>query len=96
MELFKPHVDDSGYDLMLEANGIVRHVQLKTSHHRAATAIVDVNAALAGKPSGCVVWIRYDPESLNLGPLLWLGRAPGGKRPDLAPFKIGRHTKENA
>lgn len=28
MEILKPQVDDGGYDLLLEANAIVRHVQL--------------------------------------------------------------------
>jgi hypothetical protein len=28
----KPQVDDAGYDLVLEANGVVRHVPLKSSH----------------------------------------------------------------
>ena len=29
LEILKPQVDDSGYDLVLEANSIIRHVQLK-------------------------------------------------------------------
>ncbi len=96
MELLKPQVDNGGYDLVLEAKRIVRHVQLKASYHGAATAVVNVNVALADKPSGCVIWIRFDPESLDLGPFLWFGGAPGEKLPDLASFSIGRHTKGNA
>ncbi len=96
MELLKPQVDNGGYDLVLEAKRIVRHVQLKASYHGAATAVVNVNVALAEKPSGCVIWIRFDPDSLDLGPFLWFGGAPGAPLPDLAPFKIGRHTKGNA
>lgn len=96
MELLKPQVDDGGYDLVLEANRIVRHVQLKASHQGAATASVNVNIALAEKPSGCIVWIRFDPGSLDLGPFFWFGGAPGEKLPDLASFPVAKHTKGNA
>lgn len=96
MELLKPQVDDDGYDLVLETNGITRHVQLKASHHGAATARVNINVALAEKPSGCVIWIRFDPESLDFGPFLWFGGAPGEQLPDLASFKVAMHTKADA
>ncbi len=33
LELLKPQVDNSGYDLVLEANAVTRHIQLKASHH---------------------------------------------------------------
>jgi hypothetical protein len=32
LEMLKPRVDNSGYDLVLEAHDIVRHKQLKASH----------------------------------------------------------------
>ena len=96
LELLRPQVDDGGYDLVIEANAIVRHVQMKSSHHGAATASVNINVALAEKPSGCVIWLRFDPESLDLGPFLWFGGAPGEKLPDLASFKVAKHTKGNA
>jgi hypothetical protein len=31
LEVLKPQVDDGGYDLVLEANGVVRDVQMKAS-----------------------------------------------------------------
>jgi hypothetical protein len=40
VEVLKPEVDDSGYDLVLEANGFVRHVQLKASAQGSKTAKV--------------------------------------------------------
>lgn len=95
LELLKPQVDDSGYDLVLEANGVVRHVQLKASHHGARTARVNIHLALAEKPSGCVVWIRFDPTTLELGPFLWLGGAPGEKLTLDSGLKVTRQTKPN-
>ena len=51
LEVLKPQVDNSGYDLVMEANGIVRHIQLKTSYLGAATARVNIHVTLAEKPS---------------------------------------------
>jgi hypothetical protein len=96
MEVLKPQVDDGGYDLVLEANGVTRHVQLKASHHSSTTARVGVNLRLSEKPSGCVVWMRFDPNTLELGPFLWFGAPPGERLPDLSGFAIGKHTKANA
>src|SRR3954471_7012644 len=57
IELLHAEVDAAGYDILIECNGIARHVQVKSSHNAAKTNRVPVNVALASKPSGCVVWI---------------------------------------
>lgn len=93
IEVLKPQVDDNGYDLVLEANGVTRHVQLKSSHHLSATSQVSVNIRLAEKPSGCVVWTHFDPATLALGPFLWLGGEPGEPLPDLSGFATGSTQK---
>ncbi len=48
------------------------------------------------KPSGCVVWVYFDPESLEIGPFLYFGGAPGEKLPNLDSFRPAKHTKGNA
>src|SRR5829696_2879717 len=96
MEVLKPQVDDGGYDLVLEARGVVRQVQLKSSHTGSSTGDVRVNVALSEKPSGCVVWMFFDDETLELGPYLWFGAAPGVALPSLDEHKIAKHTKGNA
>ena len=50
---------------------------------------------LLDRPSGCILWIFFDPDTLSLGPFLWFGDIPGERIP---PFgeKIARHTKLNA
>ena len=96
MDLLKPQVDDGGYDLVLEANGVLRHVQLKSTFRGSKVARFTVNLALAEKPSGCVVVILCDPETLDLGPFLWFGGPPGKPLPDLKGFQVARHTKGNA
>ena len=96
LEVLKPQVDDGGYDLVLEANAIVRHVQLKSSFCGSTVDKVNVNVLLAAKPSGCVVFMWFDQETLDLGPFLFFGGPPGQQLPDLALMKIGKHTKTNA
>jgi hypothetical protein len=95
LEVLKPQVDDSGYDLVLEANSIVRHVQLKSSFRGSTVRDTNVNMLLSGKPSGCVVFVWFDKETLDLGPFLFFGGSPGQPLPDLG-MKIGKHTKANA
>lgn len=96
LEVLKPQVDDSGYDLVLEANGVVRHVQLKASFRGSTVDRTKLNTLLAGKPSGCVVFVWFDAKTLELGPFAFFGGGPGEKLPDLSAMKVGRHTKGNA
>ena len=83
VEMLKPQVDNSGYDIVLEANGVVRHIQLKASHRKSSTARVNINLQLREKPSGCVIWMLFDQESLEFGPFLWFGAEPGEPLPAL-------------
>ena len=96
VEVIKPLVDDAGYDVVLEAKGVVRHIQLKSSFRGSKTARQKVHLRLADKPSGCVIWIRFDPKTMELGPFLWFGSGPGKPLPDLKKFKVARHTKGDA
>lgn len=79
---------------MLDCNGIVRHVQFKSSHRESKTREVDINVALASKPSGCVIWIMFDQSTMDLGPYLWFGGEPGQPLPQLGD-RVGKHTKAN-
>ena len=94
VEVLRPEVDAGGYDLVVECAGILRHIQLKASYQKASTMSVGVNVRLSAKPSGCVVWMKFDPETLALGPFLWLGGAPGAVLPNLGN-RLGRHTRGN-
>jgi hypothetical protein len=92
VEVLRSEVDSSGYDVVIDCNGFLRHIQLKSSHKKAKAANQKINIKLAAKPSGCVVLVRFDPETMALGPFLWLGGHPGDPLPDLGA-KFGRHTK---
>lgn len=96
IETLKPQVDDGGYDLVLEANGVVRHVQLKASHLGSSTRQVNANTHLMKKPSGCVIWLWFDKTTLALGPFRWFGGPPGRRLPDITNYPIAKHTKGNS
>lgn len=59
---------------------------------RAKTNRVDIHTGLARKPGGCVIWMWFDPESIELGPFLWFGGAPGEALPPLGD-RMGKHSK---
>jgi hypothetical protein len=94
-EVLRSEVDRHGYDLVIEANGILRHVQLKAMRQGGKRAEVALNRRLAAKPSGCVVWMIYDPVTLAPGPFLWFGGEPGKPLPELGD-RVAHHTKGNA
>ncbi|MEH6814019.1 MAG: hypothetical protein V7677_15905 [Motiliproteus sp.] len=96
MEIAKPEVDSKGHDLIAEANGVVRHIQLKSSVRGGKTAFQKVHTALAEKPSGCVIWTVFDEDSLELGPFLFFGAAPREPLPSLESMAVAKHTKGNA
>jgi len=91
LEVAKPEVDNSGYDLIAEVKGLVRHIQLKTSISGVKTASQKIHTKLAEKPSGCAVWIYFDQDTLDLGPFLYFGVDPES----LDGYKIAKHTKGN-
>ncbi len=96
VEVMKPNVDAAGYDLAIQCGPILRHIQLKASASTSRTERQNIHTLLTEKPSGCVVWIRFEPETLNLNEFLFLGAPPGNRLPDLEVFPAARHTRGNA
>lgn len=95
VEVLHAEVDNTGYDVVFEFGGIMRHVQLKASYSGAKTSRVSISLDLAKKPSGCVVWVWFDPETLDLGPFLWFGDEPGRALPSLGD-RVAKHSKANS
>jgi hypothetical protein len=91
----KSEVDQYGYDLIVEVGAVIRHVQLKSKARASATARTSANLRLAAKPSGCIVWMVYDPATLLFDHFLWFGGLPGMAMPPLGD-KATRHTKRDA
>ena len=95
VEVSRADVDRGGYDLIAEVGGCLRHIRIKGSVLGSTTAMQKVHIALAGKPSGCVVWVYLNEQDWNLGPFLYFGAEPGRPMPPLGE-KVARHTKGDA
>jgi hypothetical protein len=96
LEISKPEVDRSGYDFVAEVNGYIRHIQLKTTFIGSRSSHQKVQLSLGSKPSGCVILIQFDKDTLRLGPFLYFGATPGEPLPSLSLYKIAKHTKANS
>ena len=88
-------VDHYGYDVIVEVGDVVRHIQLKLAHLHAKRSRVSVNMRLSRKPSGCVVWMFYQPENLMIDHYRWFGGLPGEPLPYLGE-RVTRHTKADS
>ena len=80
IEILRSEVDVYGYDLVIECNGIIRHVQLKASDSSTRPRRQTVNRFLEQKAGGCVVWVVVC-RKLNAGRIALTYRYFGGKRP---------------
>lgn len=96
IEMLKSQVDASGYDIVLESGGVMRHIQLKSSHLSSHTARVPINIELTKKPSGCIIWMYFDQDTLKFAHFLWFGGVPNAPLPTLDSFKVATHNKHNA
>ena len=95
VEVLSPRVDDSGYDLVLEAGGIMRHVQIKTMGNQSSTSVFKVHTELERKPAGCVIVIMCDDDTLAITKYLFFGSGPREALPSIQDFKIAKHTKRD-
>jgi len=91
-EVLRGDCDLDGHDVVIEADGIMRHIQLKAMAAGGKASRVDVNTRLAAKPSGCVVWMTYDPITYAVAGWRWFGGAPGQRLPELGDH-IATHTR---
>jgi hypothetical protein len=93
IELLRAEVDYRGYDLALGCNGCLRYIQLKSSHQGAAARSVNAHVGLEEEGrSACIIWIKFDPTTMKLGPFLWFGGKPGHPITPLGDRRA-RHTR---
>lgn len=92
VEILHPEFDAHGYDAVLSRGPVVRHVQLKTQ----AAGKVSVGRALAEKPSGFVILIGLNKDTLELEPFMWFGGAPGLPLPDISSYPNPKRSTHNA
>ena len=92
VEILRPEFDAHGYDVVMSRGRVVRHIQLTTQDK----GKVSISQALSEKPSGCVVWISLNKDSLALGPFKWFGGAPGERLPDISQYSNPKRATHNA
>ncbi len=95
LDVMHGEFDAHGHDVVFEAAGFIRHVQLKVMVAGGKRRDVNVNVRLRSRPSGCVVWMVYDPITLQVVEYRWFGDGPGKPLPNIGT-RIVRHTKGNA
>ena len=54
-----------------------------------------MNVRLATKPSGCIVWIVFDENTLELCSFYFFGAEAGRPLTGLENAKVAKHTKAN-
>lgn len=91
-ELLYGLFDRDGYDLVIEAGGIMRHIQLKAVVAAGKRARFTMSTRLAAKPSGCAIWISWDPVTITRTGFRFFGDAPGRPLPNLGE-RMARHTR---
>ncbi|WP_324751000.1 hypothetical protein SH591_06310 [Sphingomonas sp. LY54] len=94
-EILRSDCDRDGYDVVVEASGILRHMQLKAMKMGGRRFDVTVNTRLAAKPSGCLIWMIYNPTDFSLVSFKWFGSVPGRRLPALGD-RVAKHSRANA
>mgnify|MGYP003583508926 CR=1 FL=1 len=87
--------DRDGYDIVIEAGGVMRHIQLKSIVKRGKNAGFNLHGRLAQKPSGCAIVIQWDQATVAPIGFRFFGGSPGEPLPDLGS-KLGRHSRANS
>lgn len=91
-ELLYGVFDRDGYDVVIEAGGIMRHIQLKAVVADGKRARFTMSTRLATKPSGCAIWMSWDPATITVTGFRFFGEGPGMPLPDLGD-RMARHTR---
>lgn len=84
--------DRDGYDVVIEAAGIMRHIQLKASVEGGKNDRFGIHSRLATKPSGCAIWIIWGRDTVQPMSFRFFGSEPGQPLPDIGN-RISRHSR---
>jgi hypothetical protein len=93
-ELLHSVCDRDGYDVVIEAAGISRHIQLKAVVQGGKRGQFSLHTRLGEKPSGCAIWINWDRATMQPTGFRFFGGEPGQRLPDLGD-RVSRHSRGN-
>ena len=91
-DLLRSDRDLTGYDLVIEANGVTRHIQLKAQIAGGRAVEVSAQTKLETKPSACIIWTTYDPVTLRPAAWRFFGEKPGECITPLGD-RIAKHSR---
>lgn len=77
----KAEVDDSGYDLVLERNAVIRRVQMKHAHDEKSPKKFSVRVEFAMYPGSCIVVISHSLVDLKPTSYSFYGNGPDQEMP---------------
>jgi len=95
-EILQAEFDAGGYDLVICANGVTRHIQLKTKNLSGRRASYSTSQRLADQPSGCVVVVHVDDKTLAIQQYGLFAGLPGRRLPSIKEFRLTKHTKADS
>ena len=81
-EILRSEFDAGGHDLVITVNGVTRHIQLKATNLSGKRTSWDASRRLADQPSGCVVVLHVDDQSLQVHQYGLFAGPPGCPLPD--------------
>lgn len=98
VDVMHSSVDAFGYDVVLQCDDVVRHVQLKAKKKSSRTSKYAISTKLRQRPAGCVVcivWDREDDANRMQLDYLWFGSGPHEPLPELLGA-VSKHSRGNA
>ena len=78
---------------MIAANGVTRHIQLKTKNLAGKRVSYGTSKRLADQPSGCVIVLHVDDENLKIRQYGLFAAPPGHPLPNITSYRATKHTK---
>ena len=92
LEISIPQVDNSGYDLVAEANNKIRHIQLKSSYNYPSKP--NIHIKLMDKPSACIIFLLLDrnKEDVKFKRFYFCGDPHGEPIHNFSKDKVSKRT----
>ena len=84
LHIYQNEVDDSGFDLVASLGSVIRHIQLKATHTGGRAQSISAHVALASAQGGCIVWMFYNAETLDIEHYRFFGLLAGETMADIS------------
>jgi hypothetical protein len=94
-DVLRGDVDFSGSDVVIEANGYTRHIQLKGMIAGGKCNRYKISNSLGRASSGCVVRMVHDPVTFEIVRYDWFGATAGTRLPWFGN-RVAKHSKGDA